>query len=206
MKCVLGMLAMVLALGGSWVAAEEIGPVSAPLEPMAEPVRHIGDSKTWRNKKGEETTSTVVAMDETTLTVEDSDGCTYTKLIQGGFSPSVKWSNCGGSDGTQTVSLAKGDVWPLTTRKKWRYKYKGKNEKGERWKGKWSCQVKEEVRVSVPAGEFDTYHVVCKHGNWRRDYYVSPEFKSSVMYKRTHRYGKPGTTEKLVSIDSRESG
>ena len=177
MKSILGMSAMVLALGGSWVAAEVIGPVSAPLEPMAKPVRHIGDSKTWQNKKGKDVTSTVVAMDETTVTVDDSDGCAYTVLIQG-FAPGLKWSNCRGSSGTQTVSLAKGDVWPLTTGKKWRYKFAGSNNKGKRWKGKWNCRVKEEVRVSVPAGEFDTYHVVCKAGNWKRDYYLSPEIKS----------------------------
>ena len=80
MKFVFGTMAVVLALSGSWAAADEVGPVSAPLEPMERPVLHIGATKTWQNKKGEERTWTLVAMDETTANFEDDGGCTETTL------------------------------------------------------------------------------------------------------------------------------
>ena len=207
MRCVLGMMAMVLGLGGSWTAAEEIGPASAPLEPMAMPEMRVGYMKAWVDKKGEEWSRTVVAVDEATVTMERDDGCTYTLPIEL-FGKYLKWWNCGDwVTGTQTLKLVKGDIWPLATGNKWRYKYSGKNEKGKRWKGKMSCRVKEQVRVSVPAGEFDTYHVVCKDGNRKYESYVAPELKSNVMSKSSHRYGKfPARTNKLVSLGSGDSG
>ena len=205
MRYVLGMMAMVLGLGASWTAAEDIGPVSAPLGPMAKPVMQVGDQETWRNKKGEEWTRTVAGMDETTATFEESDGCTFTRPHEV-FAQWLEWANCR-SEGSGTVKLTKGDVWPLEAGKKWRYKYAGSNKKGRKWKGKESCQVKEEVRVKVPAGEFDTFHVVCKTKRIRRDYYISPELEANVMYKRTHKYGQqPARTHKIVSRSPKESG
>ena len=63
------------------------------------------------------------------------------------------------------------------------------------------CSVKDEVRVSVPAGEFDTYQIVCKTKNIAREYYISPEIKTNVMYKWKHRTGRwPRRTNKLVSF------
>ena len=203
-KFVLG--AMVLVLGGSWVAAEEIGPVFAPLDPMAIPEMRVGDTRTWVNKKGKESTTTAVAVDEATVTFEGDNGCTYTETHES-FGRSLKWSNCGTwVTGSQTIRLVKGEVWPLTTGNKWRYKISGKNEKGKRWKTKRSCQVKKEVRVSVPAGDFDTYHVVCKEGYRKDQYYVSPEIKHIVMSRSSHGQGRfPSRTRKLVSVGSGNS-
>ena len=205
MKHVLGIMAMVLGLGGSWTAAEEIGPVSAPLGPMAKPEMHVGDAAVWRNKKGEEWTRTVVSVNDATVTFEDSDGCTFTRPHEA-FAQWFEWTNCPKS-GSGTTSLTKGEIWPLKVGQKWRYKYAGSNKGERKWKGKMSCQVKEEVRVNVPAGEFDTYHVVCKTKRIRRDYYISPEIQTSVMYKRTHKYGQqPTRNRKLVSFDPVGSG
>ena len=204
MKYVLGMLAIVLALGGLGTAAEEIGPVSNPLEPMVKPDLNVGAKKTWQNKKGKEWDETLVAVDETTATYQSSGSCTRTTLHEE-FSQSVKWNNCGGGSGKGTTSLDSGEIWPLTKGKKWRYKYAGSDNKGNRWRGKMRCSVKDEVRVSVPAGEFDTYHIVCKTKNITREYYISPEIKTNVMYKRKHRTGRRRTT-KLVSFTSGTSG
>ena len=198
MKFVLGTMAMVLALGGSWAAAEEIGPVSNPLEPMAKPDMNVGAKKTWRDKKGREWDVTLVSVDEITATYESSSGCTLTALHEE-FSQPVKWNNCGGESGKGTTSLASGEIWPLIKGKKWRYKYAGSNNKGNVWRGSMKCSVKDEVRVSVPAGEFDTYHIVCKTKNITREYYISPEIKTNVISKRKHRRG-PRTTRKLVSF------
>ena len=172
---------------------------------MAKPAMRVGDQETWRNKKGEEWTRTVVGMDETTATFEDSERCTFTRPHEV-FAQWLEW-NCPWEAASNTVTLTKGDVWPLEAGKKWRYKYAGSTKKGEKWKGKESCQVKEEVRVKVPAGEFDTFHVVCKTRNFRRHYYISPELETNVMYKRTHRSGQqPARTHKLVSRSPKESG
>ena len=201
MRYVLGMMAMVLGLGASWTAAEEIGPVSAPLEPMEKPALHIGATKTWQNKKGVERTWTLVAMDETTVSFEDDDGCTETNLHDefASYMP-LRW-DCRGRSGSGTTELIKGDPWPLATGKKWRYKHTGKNNKGGRWKGKHNCRVKKEVRVRVPAGDFDTFHIECKVTNRRRDYYIAPKIKTTVLYQGKHLHGKWHYVNKMVSYD-----
>ena len=205
MKHILATLTIVLVLGGTRVMAAETGPVSAPLEPMAEPAMHVGDKETWRNKKGEEWTRTVVGLDETTVTFEGRDGCTFTRPHEV-FAQWLKWTNCP-RDGSGTTSLTKGDIWPLETGRKWWYKYAGSNKKGQKWKGKMSCKVKEEIRISVPAGAFDTFHVVCKTKRITREYYISPETGTNVMYKRTHKYGKqPARAQELVSYSPKEAG
>ena len=203
MKYMLGAMAVVLALGGQWAAAEEIGPVSAPLEPMAKPMMRVGDKATRLLRDGKESTAVVVSMDEATATIEYGDGCRLTAAHEV-FAEGLEWTNCPGS-GTGTSPLVKGDVWPLEVGKKWRYKYTGKPDKGRRWKGKKSCKVKEQVRVKVPAGEFDTYHVVCNTQRIKKHYYMSPEIWIDVMYKRVDKYGKQATrSSMLVSFEPGE--
>lgn len=205
MKYVLGMMAMVLGLGGSWAVAEEIGPVSAPLGPMAMPEIHVGDQETWRNKKGEEWTRTIVAVDEGTVTFEDSDGCMFTRR-QEVFADWVEWKNCG-SDGKGTAVLTKGEVWPLEKGKKWRYKFTGANDNGRKYKYRTKCRVKEQIRVKVAAGEFDTHHVICTAGRIKKHYYVAPEIGTNVMYTRKDTSGRQkATSRELVSFVSAKSG
>ena len=202
-KCILGILATVLTLGGlETAAAEEIGPVSSPLEPMVKPDLHVGAKKTWQNKKGEERIWTLVAMDETTASFEDGRGCTETTLHDE-FTTymALKW-DCGDRSGSGTTELVKGDPWPLATGKKWRYKHAGRTSKGRKWKGKHTCKVKEEVRVSVPAGEFDTYHIECRTKYTQRDYYIAPSIRTTVLYEGKHLRGRwPKYVYKMVSYD-----
>ena len=188
-----------LALGGSWAAAEEIGAVSAPLGPMAKPALRVGDKAVWQNKKGEEWTRTVVAVGEDTATFEDSDGCVLTRP-RDLFADLVEWKNCG-SDGKGTVELTKGDAWPLKDGNKWRYKYTGASDTGRKYKYRTSCRVKKQIRVQVPAGEFDTYHVTCTAGRIKKHFYVSPETGTYVMYARKDTYGRQkAVSRKLVSF------
>ena len=204
MKYMLGAMAIVLALGGQQAAAEEIGPVSAPLEPMAKPMMRVGDKATFLLRNGKELTDVVVSMDEATATIERGGGCRYTKAHEV-FAERLEWTNCRWGSGTGTSPLVKGDVWPLEVGKKWRYKYTGKPDKGRRWKGKKSCKVKEQVRVKVPAGEFDTYHVVCNTQRIKVHYYMSPEIWTDVMFKRVDKYGKqPTSSSMLVSFEPGE--
>ena len=203
MKYMLGAMAIVLALGGQWAAAEEIWPVSAPLEPMAKPMMRVGDKATRLLRNGKESTAVVVSMDEATATIEEGDGCRSIRVHEV-FAEWLEWTNCPGS-GTGTSPLVKGDVWPLEVGKKWRYKYTGKPDKGRGWKGKKSCKVEEQVRIKVPAGEFDTYHVVCNTQRIKKHYYMSPEIWTHVMYKRVDKYGKQATrSSKLVSFEPGE--
>ena len=202
MKLVLVAVAAMLALGGSWSVAGEIGPASADLEPMERPALRVGATKTWQNEKGEERTWTLTAMDEATASFEDTDGCTQTTLHDEFTSyMAVKW-DCRGNTGTGTTELVKGDPWPLATGKKWRYKHAGSTNKGGKWKGTHKCKVKEEVRVSVPAGEFDTYHIECRSKYTKRDYYIAPAVKTAVLHQGKHLRGRwPKYAYKLVSYD-----
>lgn len=127
--------------------------------------------------------STIIAVDGDTYSAEDSLGCKWASLVHG-FAPSSSWENCSGSTGTQTITKVKGSPWPLKAKTKFKYYFRGKNAKEESWTGQRTCKVKGQVRVKVPAGEYDTFKLVCKDKWNSRTWWISPELGSTVAWKR----------------------
>lgn len=80
------LAAFLLIFAGTWAIASEIGPVSAPLEPMTNPKALFGTDKTvWQVNTGHRFSRKVKAMDETTISYRSSDGCIETYLCEGFF-------------------------------------------------------------------------------------------------------------------------
>ena len=61
------------------------------------------------------------------------------------------------------------------------------------------CAVKKEARISVPAGDLDTYRVVCDTRNMKRVYYISPELGTTVKYVRRNLRRNSSSTQEPVS-------
>lgn len=187
-----------LALSACVTTKVETQPVSSALAPMEQPGKNVG--AVWKYQQGGEIKDSIlVAMTETEDTWRESDGCEYTQLGNG-FAPSSRWTGCGTSDGTQQVTVD-GSIWPLQVSAEVSYDFSGRNKFGDSWKGTRNCVVKEEVRVTVPAGTFDTFHVVC-NDPWRsRDWYVSPELGTTVLYVQRHKQRNEVQRSELVSWD-----
>ena len=183
----IGLTIMLCVIGTQAVAAESVTE-SSQLSPMPKPEQYIGDSVTEKGSKGKVSVRTIIAIDKNTITWQYPNGCTI-KYPHEEFSQMVERKNCGRADFTTALKLIKGEIWPLTVGKKWQYRYSGGDKSGSKWKGKMRCKAKKQVRVDVPAGSFETYHIVCDTKNYRRQYYVSPELGISVKFKFKKRGG-----------------
>ncbi len=195
-KTILGSLAVTLlfALVNAAFGLEE-GPVNETLGPVDRPTDEVVGLEWHAVRDGEPYVDTTVAVDGETVTSEDSNGCKYTNL-QFAFAPSLEWENCNGKSGTQTITKTKGSPWPMQLKNKFSYNFKGKYKGGDSWKGRRTCKVKEQVRVSVPAGEFDTYKIVCTDPWNTRTWWFAPGVNggTTVAYKRHHKYDSTKNT------------
>ena len=160
-----------LALGGCG---------AGPLFPMEEPSRAVGDTEVWHSRTGT-TTHTLVAMDASSMRYEVAEtDCTYT-LPRDGISPWTSWTGCRPfADGTQTVTLTAGSIWPLEVGRTWRYRRAGSDERGNQWDEEVRCRVTKQDRVENSAGFFRVFYTVCLSGSERRTLYVSPDLGRSV--------------------------
>ena len=100
-----------ISVSGFQTATAQQGAAKVELPPAEFPVSRVGDTRVWRKKNGEDVTVEVTAIDGETLSLLDSEGCSWSTVI--GFGPSVEWSGCGGSAGTQTIKKREGNLFPL---------------------------------------------------------------------------------------------
>ena len=80
------------------------------------------------------------------------------------------------------------------------------------YKAYWSCKVEAKAKVTVPAGSFDTFKIVCVRYSGRlpsshtfsreyRTWYYAPEIKHWVAYERDYRgENSRKTSERLASV------
>ena len=181
--CVLALVAL-LALSGCG---------TGPLSPMDEPTRAVGDVEVWKSRMGT-TTHTLVAMDAASIRYEVAEsGCTYTRP-RDGVSPWTAWENCRRiPDGTQTITLTSGQVWPLKIGRTWRYQRAGSDSSGDRWNEDEQCKVTKQRRVERSVGFFRTFYTICESETERRVLYISPDLGRSIRiwYTRLDRSAPP---------------
>lgn len=189
------MLSGVL-LAGCQSTSIKTQQASASLQPMAERMPQKGD--VWRYKMADGTSAeqTAVAVTATTVSWKDTSGCAWTKPSKG-FGPSLKWSGCGGADGTQTATRS-GNIYPLKVGSSEQWTVQGSNNAGNDWHTTRSCEVTGTAHITVPAGSFDTYHVVCSD-NWTvREWFKAPALKTTVLYEKHNRAGGGTERDELV--------
>lgn len=122
--------------------------------------------------------------------------------------PQLSWES-NTNKGKRASDAIPNILWPLSVGKSARFgvnqtlldKTNGLTEETNR---RWECSVKATERVSVPAGNFDTYVVSCERystgGNeWRgrHTYYFSPDVRHYVKLDRDYA-NRPSKSEQLV--------
>ena len=124
------------------------------------------------------------------VSVRRDDGCSWTSMTYM-FAPSLKWNNCYGTsvDGTQKIIETKGSPWPLSDKTEFQYTFTGKykDDLGQPWQSTRECKVDKQVRVKVPAGEYDTYKLVCEDDWLKMTYWIAPELGYHVAFEENHK-------------------
>ena len=150
-------------------------------------------------KDGSEITYERTGIEDATISGRGSDGCIYSS-IKDGFGPVTQWKNCAGSTGTQMLERS-GNMFPLQVGNTESWKYTGKDTKGDSWSGTRECEVKGTAHVTVPAGSFDTYHVVCEVKGWLRyEWHYSPKLRSRVTSVHTPIAGSSATPRHMELV------
>lgn len=130
-----------------------------------------------------------------------SNGCTYTQTNDNTFAPSVKFEGCSGNTGTQTIQSKSGELFPLKVGNTASWQITGQGD-GNTWKTTRRCEVMETVSLTVPAGNFDAFNVICRDSWNTRTYFYAPEVGANVAFVRMHKNRGKQADSKLVSAPS----
>jgi hypothetical protein len=165
-------------------------PASAELAPIEKPNHAVGTRFVFKRQDGQDVTLTFTARaDDGSYTVANSEGCTYTRPDNNRFAPDTSWRGCDGTEGTQQIHASEGSIWPLKVGATQRWTYDGKNSNGQSWRGTRTCEVPAAVRVTIAAGAFDAFKVVCRDEgegfHATRTWYVAPALQgATALYLR----------------------
>lgn len=191
----MGMAGLVLA-----GCAQEVKtvPVSAELGPADARRFNVGDQWVYV-VNGKPETSTITGVDGDVFSGKNqTTGCEF-QFIFAAYAPTPNWKDCGGSSGTQQISRT-GSIFPMTVGATESWAVSGSDTKGDTWETTRSCEVKGTARVTVPAGSFDTYHVMCQD-DWRiREWWFAPELGISAISRNRHKSRAEITTRELQSF------
>ena len=83
-----------------------------------------------------------------------------------------------------------GRPWPLSEKTEFEYEFAGEYDDGigSQWQLILNCKVSGQVRVKVPAGDFDTYRLVCESETDRLTYWVSPQLGHHVAFQHKFKW------------------
>ena len=176
-------------------------PVSAALGPMAQPAWTVGDTRVLLTNDGDRTYA-ITAVNETSYVEEVAEtGCVATQPADG-IHFWLQWNDaCGINEGRSSLEIIESDVWPLEVGKTWRYRLAGSARTGDKWDRVGRCTVAEEVRVSVRAGAFDTFHVACEDVSFEYHRYLAPAIGREVLSQFIPRFqGMAPLRHELISF------
>ena len=143
-------------------AALTPAPAAATLAPARSPELQPGATFVFRQRDGEEVTSRVVAVDGSDETWQSDNGWTWTGKEF--FWPIESWQSEGGG-GSQEISGDPDALFPLMVGEQVAYRYQGQSQSVQAgFSGQGRCEVAAAEQITVPAGTFDTYKVVCVQG------------------------------------------
>ncbi len=178
----------------------EEAPVTTALPELLSPPIYATGYQVSTITDGEQDTVTLLSQTDATETWKEGSGCTWTQP-KTGFAPSLAWSGCTDSDGTQQIALTKGKPYPLRLGNTWSYSLSGSNNVGNSWDGDRDCEVTSTVRITTTSGEHDTYKVVCMAPWSTRTWYISAESQQWIRYVRNH-YRRGKTVSEFVKVVS----
>lgn len=164
----------------------------ASLPPAERPVYDVGTRFTYRDGSAE-IVSELVDRGAGGDTWRESSGCKWTEPEP--FGPPVSWTGCDGRSGKATVGAASGSLWPLRVGNQASWSVRAPD-----WQTTRRCVVADTVKVTVPAGAFDAYRIVCEDDFATRTWFYSPVLAASVAYTRVHRKQGQQANYQLASL------
>lgn len=189
---IMGVVAVASAVGlvacAQGPAVEHL-PVATALSEAAFVPPPVGQQATWLTEDGSNVTWTVVAVDDGSYSLRSDQGETATDVTP--FFATAAWSVRDGA-GTTTFDGDPRSLFPLRVGNRAEWQSRGINN-DEAFQSATRCTVSEQVRVVVPAGDFDTFKVDCIAGSdlsnpsSRSTYYYAPAVGDIVRYHRSHR-------------------
>ena len=175
----------------AWTPAAKVetAPAKAELPPGERRALAVGHKSVWKQQGGKELTWKTMKRDGSNAEIHGSNGCKAV-IDWSSYTPVLAWRDCSGSTGSQKIEKRSGGLFPLAVGNTEIWKYSGRNDKGNTWSSAQSCKVAGTANVTVPAGNFDTYHVICRDGSARYDRWFSPELGSTVITSKAPLPGK----------------
>jgi len=172
-------------------------PLSERMPVVAAPALRPGDSFVFRFPNGAEQTETVTAVSGDRVSWRIPSGATWT-TVTGTMFDTSQWSGSASyGDGRQQFSGNYADLFPLRVGNDARYVARGNSSKQrDGWARSWTCTVPSEESVTVVAGTFETYRVMCYRRGQLRTYFYAPAVNMYVL--RVVTGADPGRKE-LVS-------
>ena len=156
--------------------------VNAELPPGQNPTYAFGDRVLWLVKGHGPIAEVVTGVSKSVVSWIKGDGCHFAKFKASRHAPGPRWKNCFGNTGSAKVArVGKSKLYPLKVGNTAKWKVRGKNPKGDKWTSIYQCEVRGTANVTVPAGKFDAYHVVCMDDWAIENSYVSPELKIPIL-------------------------
>ena len=181
-KAMIGALSL-LAVCGVPTTAQTLPPAKGELSAGQPRSYQVGDKWVWQNEGNDrQFTHEIVAIDGPLATIR-SGRCTFSTRLDG-YSPTLAYENCPWGPWGKVQAERSGEIFPLRIGKTESWEYAGGT--GQRtWSGVRDCEVKGTTHLTVPAGSFDAYHVLCIERWWRIQIFFAPELGTNVAFIRT---------------------
>ena len=187
-------------------AVDPVRYVDFPAAPL--PSYSAGDAFTYEDEGKKRVLRRVVGVKGDTVDWVTEVNYQFT-TYRNPFFPKIRWDGPS-SSGRATNRRAPGQLWPLEIgQRAWLNVDYERLDKGtketKRYSEHWCCKVNRPRAVTVPAGTFDTYKVVCKRyaSDWREItrthiWYYAPAVGHFVKRIKKYKSGKRKTLELIV--------
>lgn len=165
--------------------AEE--PTGSSLSPAEAPEPNPVGTVVFGQYNGEDGAIEKISINGSLHSYRSGNGCESTRNEELGliFAPIVSWENCGGNTGTRNISSKEGNIWPLEVGSKVSFKGSGdSNQSSATWRADTTCEVVDEVRITVVGGTYDTYKVRCSTPWKTETFYYAPSVGHVVLERQ----------------------
>ena len=117
------------------------------------------------------------------------------------------WQSARRGSGQRIISNQAGDIFPLKVGARMTFRSTVSTDKPPfGWEFEWSCDVVGKERVTVPAGEFDSFRVQCgRQGSRELSFYYVPEIGHYARMEAIGPDGKKTATRNLIAYEHGET-
>ena len=121
--------------------------------------------------------------------------------------PAFAWQSVRRGSGQRIISNQAGAIFPLKVGARLTFRSTVSTDKPPfGWEFEWSCDVVGKERVTVPAGEFDSFRVQCgRQGSRELSFYYVPEIGHYARMEAIGPDGKKTATRNLIAYEHGET-